>query len=231
MYGAVDGYEVEYSSLGDIGISKAKQPSEKTAIRALCTRRRRQPGPLRGPSNIPATSFCGGAWDSQHALRKCHQDIESSIAPYLWQISTLQLANHLQLYVFIQCCRNVVLAFRLPSLVCRKPLFTSILAPPPLRPRSRLSLISRHLDHRPLLPINTPFSTERQASEADDILYTAPQRETPKSQEKAKRVKMSHQAEHPALLIPGPIEFDDAVLDSMSHFGSVMPLSAHFTTH
>ncbi|KAL9629813.1 MAG: hypothetical protein Q9164_006712 [Protoblastenia rupestris] len=30
---------------------------------------------------------------------------------------------------------------------------------------------------------------------------------------------MSHQAEHPALLIPGPIEFDDAVLDSMSRFG------------
>lgn len=29
---------------------------------------------------------------------------------------------------------------------------------------------------------------------------------------------MSNQAEHPALLIPGPIEFDDAVLQSMGHF-------------
>jgi hypothetical protein len=29
---------------------------------------------------------------------------------------------------------------------------------------------------------------------------------------------MSTQPEHPALLIPGPIEFDDAVLQSMSHF-------------
>ncbi|KAK7753540.1 hypothetical protein SLS62_004398 [Diatrype stigma] len=29
---------------------------------------------------------------------------------------------------------------------------------------------------------------------------------------------MSSQPEHPALLIPGPIEFDDAVLQSMSHF-------------
>lgn len=29
---------------------------------------------------------------------------------------------------------------------------------------------------------------------------------------------MSNQAEHPALLIPGPIEFDDAVLSSMGHF-------------
>ena len=30
---------------------------------------------------------------------------------------------------------------------------------------------------------------------------------------------MSRQAEHPALLIPGPIEFDDEVLQSMGHFG------------
>jgi len=30
--------------------------------------------------------------------------------------------------------------------------------------------------------------------------------------------KMSNQAPHPALLIPGPIEFDDAVLKSMSHY-------------
>lgn len=29
---------------------------------------------------------------------------------------------------------------------------------------------------------------------------------------------MSSQANHPALLIPGPIEFDDAVLQSMSHY-------------
>ncbi|CAL3972576.1 unnamed protein product, partial [Diplocarpon coronariae] len=29
---------------------------------------------------------------------------------------------------------------------------------------------------------------------------------------------MSSQPNHPALLIPGPIEFDDAVLQSMSHF-------------
>ncbi|KAL2051512.1 hypothetical protein ABVK25_008174 [Lepraria finkii] len=29
---------------------------------------------------------------------------------------------------------------------------------------------------------------------------------------------MSNQAEHPTLLIPGPIEFDDAVLGSTSHF-------------
>ena len=30
--------------------------------------------------------------------------------------------------------------------------------------------------------------------------------------------KMSSQPPHAALMIPGPIEFDDAVLQSMSHF-------------
>ena len=29
---------------------------------------------------------------------------------------------------------------------------------------------------------------------------------------------MSTQAPHPTLLIPGPIEFDDAVLHSMGHY-------------
>lgn len=29
---------------------------------------------------------------------------------------------------------------------------------------------------------------------------------------------MSKQAPHPALMIPGPVEFDDAVLESMSHY-------------
>lgn len=33
-----------------------------------------------------------------------------------------------------------------------------------------------------------------------------------------KHSKMSSQPEHPTLLIPGPIEFDDAVLQSMSHY-------------
>ena len=34
---------------------------------------------------------------------------------------------------------------------------------------------------------------------------------------------MSSQATHPTLLIPGPIEFDDAVLQSMSHYRYVRP--------
>ncbi|KAL9131785.1 MAG: hypothetical protein Q9217_000390 [Psora testacea] len=56
------------------------------------------------------------------------------------------------------------------------------------------------------------------AHASDDIPYAPLQQEIPKSKEEGQRVKMSPQAEHPALLIPGPIEFGDAVLESMSHF-------------
>jgi len=73
------------------------------------------------------------------------------------------------------------------------------------KPSSRLSLISRHLvDQQPL---NTPYSTERLPSTIDtSLLPRIPAR------------TMSSQPEHPTLLIPGPIEFDDAVLHSMSHY-------------
>jgi alanine-glyoxylate transaminase/serine-glyoxylate transaminase/serine-pyruvate transaminase len=81
-----------------------------------------------------------------------------------------------------------------------------------------LSLISRHLEKRPVLEINTPFSTERQSTEQDDIPYNPLTRTPPKDIKEAKKSKMSNQPEHPALLIPGPIEFDDDVLQSMSHY-------------
>ncbi|OIW27509.1 PLP-dependent transferase [Coniochaeta ligniaria NRRL 30616] len=72
-------------------------------------------------------------------------------------------------------------------------------------PSSRLSLISRHLvDQQPL---NTPYTTERLPNTIDTSLL-------PKTTSR----KMSSQPEHPTLLIPGPIEFDDAVLHSMSHY-------------
>ena len=92
----------------------------------------------------------------------------------------------------------------------------------PSSARSRLSLISRHLDHRPRFPLNTPFSIEREASDSDDLSYTPPQRDSPRSLlDRSKEdhgEKMAGQAEHPTLLIPGPIELDDDVLKSMSHF-------------
>ena len=95
-----------------------------------------------------------------------------------------------------------------------RPLFTLRLAPP----HARLSLISRHLENRPPLPLNTPFSSERSAEPFDDVEYNPLQR-SPITPVKAEDdIKMSQQAEHPTLLIPGPIEFDDAVLQSMGHF-------------
>ncbi len=76
---------------------------------------------------------------------------------------------------------------------------------------ARLSLISRHL--APVYPINTPFTVERLPDTIDTSLL-------PKTQTRnlSTPAKMSTQAAHPTLLIPGPIEFDDAVLQSMSHF-------------
>jgi len=112
-------------------------------------------------------------------------------------------------------------------------------------PKDRLSLISRHLhDTNSLVPLNTPYSIERDnksiGSRNDDLDWEPIQKQIPhvpldqkrsfgtktvSLQEEGKRDhtvaeagKMSNQAPHPALLIPGPIEFDDAVLKSMSHY-------------
>ncbi|PKX94421.1 alanine--glyoxylate transaminase [Aspergillus novofumigatus IBT 16806] len=87
----------------------------------------------------------------------------------------------------------------------------------------RLSLISRHLDQRlPLPELNTPFSTERHSLQPDDLEYKPLDRtslpSTPQTQSTSSAARMSSQAPHSTLLIPGPIEFDDAVLQSMSHY-------------
>jgi alanine-glyoxylate transaminase/serine-glyoxylate transaminase/serine-pyruvate transaminase len=76
--------------------------------------------------------------------------------------------------------------------------------PPDSHP-ARLSLISRHL--APVYPINTPYTVERLPNTIATSLL--PQTQTR---------NMSLQPAHATLLIPGPIEFDDAVLQSMSHF-------------
>jgi len=76
---------------------------------------------------------------------------------------------------------------------------------------ARLSSIARHLNPRLPLPINTPYSTERAVSSE----FAASQQVRESSTDSK---KMSSQPEHPALLIPGPIEFDDEVLKSMSHY-------------
>lgn len=89
---------------------------------------------------------------------------------------------------------------------------------------ARLSLISRHFDQRlPLPELHTPFSSERQSLEADDVEYKPIDRPLPAIAEpdlttQQRSINMSSQASHNTLLIPGPIEFDDAVLQSMSHY-------------
>jgi alanine-glyoxylate transaminase/serine-glyoxylate transaminase/serine-pyruvate transaminase len=84
---------------------------------------------------------------------------------------------------------------------------------PPENHPARLSLISRHL--APVYPINTPFTVERLPDTIDtSLLPKTPSR----SLSTSTSAKMSSQPAHPTLLIPGPIEFDDAVLQSMSHY-------------
>ncbi len=160
-----------------------------------------------------ATAIC------KHVHRVC-SIIDKTFQCLSTRISHFLLYTHLhQSGPFVQHRIDVILAHILRSLLCRRPLPSLALAPP----RARLSLISRHLENRPLLEINTPFSTERQSTGQDDVDYTPIQRYPPKSapQEETKP-KMSNEAEHPALLIPGPIEFDDAVLNSMGHFRCVV---------
>lgn len=68
-------------------------------------------------------------------------------------------------------------------------------------PASRLAIISQHLAGQP------------QASPGLSSYQSRSLSSSPRS-------KMSSQPSHPTLLIPGPIEFDDAVLQSMSHYRS-----------
>jgi hypothetical protein len=99
---------------------------------------------------------------------------------------------------------------------------------------SRINQIAKHLDSKPFLEINTPFSTERSSRFEDgqgNVKRPRPQEKKKKPEQQLQKAdteppkkanieppkKMSNQKAHPALLIPGPIEFDDAVLDSMSH--------------
>jgi hypothetical protein len=114
---------------------------------------------------------------------------------------------------------------------------------PTSRPRARLDQISKHLDSKPFLELNTPFSTERSARPEDDRgnirrAQKPPSQEKKIEQQVKKAIpeppkKMSNQPQHPALLIPGPIEFDDEVLNSMSHFryDSLLPKCAALLTH
>lgn len=85
----------------------------------------------------------------------------------------------------------------------------------------RLSLISRHLHTSPsTLAINTPYSTERISTSEAEFEQKIPQEPSSK-----KSGTMSKQAAHPTVLIPGPIEYSDEVLASMSHFRYALRLT------
>ena len=91
------------------------------------------------------------------------------------------------------------------------------------RARPRLILLQRHLDSPPF-EVNTPFSIERASEPEIDIRPPIQQQQVRKisssawQQQKENPIKMSSQPPHPALMIPGPIELDDAVLQAMSHY-------------
>ncbi|KAI1297374.1 alanine--glyoxylate aminotransferase [Xylaria venustula] len=71
-------------------------------------------------------------------------------------------------------------------------------------PALRLSMISQHLTGQPQAHSSSSSSPRRNLSSY--------------SSSSSSLSNMSSQPSHPTLLIPGPIEFDDAVLQSMSHY-------------
>jgi len=84
---------------------------------------------------------------------------------------------------------------------------------------ARLSTIARHLKSSSELPLNTPYSSAQRAIQAP----AGPQQSLDGSSFSTRaptkpQNPMSSQAPHAAVLIPGPIEYDDAVLQSMSHY-------------
>ena len=82
---------------------------------------------------------------------------------------------------------------------------------------SRLNLFSKHLDPKPTLELNTPFSTERSGhledAQGNRIPRNKPQElkkpeppQVPKKEDPQPPKMASSQAPHPALMIPGPIQ-------------------------
>lgn len=85
--------------------------------------------------------------------------------------------------------------------------------------KSRLSLISRHLQPASSIPLNTPYSAAERATQAPAGPKQSIDGSSFSTQTPARtQTPMSSQAPHATVLIPGPIEYDDAVLQSMSHY-------------
>lgn len=84
----------------------------------------------------------------------------------------------------------------------------------------RLSLLSRHLNPSVDVQLTTPYSTERKLIGEEDLARRF-SLQTDQISNRSRATMTSKQAQHPTVLIPGPVEFDDAVLESMSHFSYV----------
>ncbi|EFW99054.1 aminotransferase class 5 [Grosmannia clavigera kw1407] len=91
---------------------------------------------------------------------------------------------------------------------------TANMAPPrsmtDTSPSARLAGIARHLLAASSSPHPIPAASSHPSTPSRHQLHTASAATPPST--------MSSQPEHSTLLIPGPIEFDDAVLQSMSHY-------------
>lgn len=74
-----------------------------------------------------------------------------------------------------------------------------------MNPSARVSMISTHLSASSGTTTSSSLISPSSTTQRRQLSTTESR-------------KMSFQPEHPTLLIPGPIEFDDAVLQSMSHF-------------
>lgn len=76
----------------------------------------------------------------------------------------------------------------------------------------RLAGIAGHLNaSSAALPVSLPSSSSYTTTQHRCALHTT-------TSAQSSSPAMSSQPDHPTLLIPGPIEFDDAVLQSMSHY-------------
>lgn len=97
-------------------------------------------------------------------------------------------------------------AFRSPR---RNPTTRMSKPPSSATAASRLDLLSRQLQ----LQLQRPLSTARNTrTNTLGTTTSARHLHTPAS------ANMSKQEKHPAVLIPGPIEYDDRVLEAMSHY-------------
>lgn len=130
-------------------------------------------------------------------------------------------APELQVGYFGECRSQLVesqsAVHNSPSMSRCRPLLLRQFKRPVMIPRApaRLSLVSRHLaGGNPSHSLYTAASPG-QPDAPSSAHHRRPSPSSPSS------ATMSSQPEHPTLLIPGPIEFDDAVLQSMSHYRSV----------